>query len=602
MAGDPRPNSRPQCGRRGFAPATAGVILGWLTAGCRPDGSGSEAVRDVSPDDAAAWFEDVTAALGVDFVHDAGTPGTYFMPEAIGSGVAFFDADGDARLDVYLIQNGVPQSGSKNRFYRQEADGKFRDVSAGSGLDIAGRGMGVAAGDANNDGLVDVVVTDYGDAHFFTNLSGGRFEDATRAAGIDNPFWGSSASFFDFDRDGWLDLVIANYVIFSPNRPCTDQAGRRDYCGPQPFPGTAAKLFRNAGARPADGGSGPGRPPPVRFEDVTVRSGLARATGPGLGVLCADFTGDRWPDVFVANDGKPNFLWVNRGNGTFEEEAVLRGMALNAMGKTQANMGIAVADVEQDGLLDLYVTHLTDEHHILLRQGPRGYFHDATGAAGLARPVWPSTGFGTVFADFDLDGDPDLAQANGRVKFTAGPSPPGAPFWDVYRERNQVFENVGGGAFRDVSPANAALCGAPAVSRSIASGDFDEDGDVDLLVTRIQERPLLLRNVAARKGAWLTVRAVDDALGGRDMLGAEVIVRAGGKSWLALVQSGQSYLASCDPRVHLGLGAADRVDSITVAWPDGTEEEFDGGPANRSVTLRRGQGRKTAAAPPGKAQ
>jgi hypothetical protein len=383
-------------------------------------------------------------------------------------------------------------------------------------------------------------------------------------------------------------------VIFSPNRPCTDQAGRRDYCGPQPFPGTAAKLFRNAGARPADGGSGPGRLPPVRFEDVTVRSGLARATGPGLGVLCADFTGDRWPDVFVANDGKPNFLWVNRGNGTFEEEAVLRGMALNAMGKTQANMGIAVADVEQDGLLDLYVTHLTDEHHILLRQSPRGYFHDATGAAGLARPVWPSTGFGTVFADFDLDGDPDLAQANGRVKFTAGPSPPGAPFWDVYRERNQVFENVGGGAFRDVSPANAALCGAPAVvaldcERRLRRGRRRRPArqpasrsDPPVAQRRRPERRLAHR-ARRRRRAGRTRHARRRSHRSR-----------GGKSWLALVQSGQSYLASCDPRVHLGLGAADRVDSITVAWPDGTEEEFDGGPANRSITLRRGQGRKTA--------
>jgi hypothetical protein len=592
-----RIESKTAAGRLG---AFAAAFLGALAGSCSRPSDGKRAMTSGSPQaqDGPAWFEDATDALGLDFVHDPGKPGEYFMPEILGSGAAFLDYDGDGRLDIYLLQNGSAALLSKNRLYHQAPDGRFHDVSTGSGLDVAGRGMGVAAGDVNNDGLVDVLITEYGNARLFLNLSGGKFADVTRDSGIDNPFWGTSSSFFDFDRDGWLDLVIVNYVLYSPTRPCSDQAGRRDYCGPQPFPYTAAKLFRNAGRRGRASSSGlQGSPDLATFEDVTVRSGLARSTGPGLGVFCADFTGDKWPDIFVANDGKPNFLWVNQKNGTFAEEAVLRGLALNGMGHAQANMGIAAGDLDSDGLFDLFVTHLTEERHILLKQGPRGMFLDATAAAGLANPLWPSTGFGTVFGDFDLDGDLDLAQANGRVMLTSGPSPPGTPFWEVYKERNQLFENDGSGKLRDISPQTPALCGSPAISRALACGDFDGDGALDLLVTRIGERALLLRNTAPRKGSWLMVRAVDDALGGRDAYGAEVIVRAGGRERLGLIQPGLSYLSSCDPRAHFGLGGAQRADGIKVTWPDGTDEAFDGCAANQVITLHKGQGRKSPGEP-----
>ncbi len=558
--------------------------------GCTP--SARDGGPTSGPASAPPWFADVTDEVGLDFVHEAGTVGDYFMPEIMGSGAALLDFDGDGRLDIYLIQNeDAPEDSgaardrpaARNRLYRQGGDGRFADVTDASGLGVAGRGMGVAVGDVTNDGRPDVLVTEYGGARLFLNRSGETFDDVTRAAGIDNPFWGTSAAFFDFDRDGWLDIIIANYVVYSPTRPCSDQAGQRDYCGPAPFPGSAARLFRNLGATPGEASS-------VRFRDVTVASGLGELSGPGLGVICADFDGDRWPDIFIANDGKPNFLWINRRDGTFAEEALYRGVALNAMGQAQADMGIAIGDVDGDALFDLYVTHLTDELHVLWKQGPRGQFTDRTAVSGLARPSWRSTGFGTVMGDFDHDGALDLAQVNGRVKFLAGPSPPGTPFWNAYAERNQLFANDGNGVFRDVSRANDALCGTPAVGRALAVGDVDGDGALDLLVTVVEGRARLYRNVAPSRGHWLMVRAVEPALGGRDAHGAEITVIAGSRRWARLIQPAASYLSSNDPRAHFGLGDVARVDRIEVIWPDGSEAVFPGTDADRVVVLERGNG------------
>jgi hypothetical protein len=554
------------------------VLLGALLAACLAGGCGrnTEVPSDLEKPSGPAWFEDITEASGLRFIQDAGpNPEKYFFPKIVGSGAAFLDFDNDGRLDVYLVHNGGPQ-GKKNQLFRQKPDGTFEDVSAGSGLDVAGHGMGVAVGDVNNDGLPDVLLTEYGRIRLFLNQGGGKFRDVTAEAGLDNPHWGTSAAFFDFDRDGWLDLVVVNYVNYDPTKPCGGVVGRHDFCGPHAFAGTVARLFRNLGA------SG-------RFEDVTLQSGLGRAAGAALGVVCADFTGDGWPDILVANDGAANHLWVNQRNGTFKEEAVLRGLAYDGLGVPQANMGIALGDVDGDGLPEVFITHLPEELPVLWKQGPVGYFQDWTGGARLTQARWRATGFGTVFGDFDHDGALDLGVVNGAVRHGGRPPPAGSTFWDRFTERNQLFANDGTGRFRDISPDNPAFCARPAISRSLVCGDVNNDGALDLLVTAINGPARLFRNVAPKKGHWLMVRATDPALGGRDAYGATVTVQAGKRRWVRHINPGYSYLCSNDPRAHFGLGQVERVDAIDVVWPDGTTERFGAQGVDRVISLRKGK-------------
>jgi hypothetical protein len=549
---------------------------------------GSGCRRDEPPDNSGeaggpVWFEDVTEKVGLKFVHDAGPVGSYFMPQQVGSGAALFDFDGDGRLDIYLLHNGGPR-GKKNQLFRQMPDGTFKDVSAGSGLGFSGYCMGVAVGDVNNDGKPDVFVTEYCGVKLFLNNGDGTFTDVTKEAGLSNPGWGTSAAFFDYDRDGWLDLVVVNYVDYDPTWPCRGTHGEPDYCAPKTFKGRVSRLFRNLG--PARAGQG-GAPPRVRFADVTERSGLGRLPGPGLGVVCADFDGDGWPDIFIANDGKPNHLWINQKDGTFKEEAVQRGVSVNAMGQAQAGMGIALGDVNGDGLLDLFVTHLTEETHTLWLQGPRGLFQDRTAEAGLIRTRWRGTGFGALLTDFDHDGALDLAVVNGRVSARAKVTDWSlGPFWSKYGDRNQLFRNKGKGQFEDISPQNPAFCGPSNMGRGLVRGDFDGDGAVDLLVTTIGGLARLFRNVAPKCGRWLQVRAFDPALR-RDALGAEVRVRAGTRTWVCLMHPAESYLCSSQPLAHFGLGDVERVDAIEVVWPDGARQTHPGCKTNRRIEVRK---------------
>jgi hypothetical protein len=559
-----------------------GLLLG--APGCQPT-SGTDTPPDSVPDPAAGgpvWFEDVTDAVGLNFTHECGPTGKYFMPQAVYGGGALFDADGDGRLDILLLQGAGPNTGVGNRLYLQTADGRFRDASAGSGLDFDGYNMGAAVGDVDNDGRPDVLVTRYTGARLLRNDGGGKFRDVTEAAGVVNPQWGTSAAFVDYDRDGRLDLIVVNYLDYDPSWPCNSPDSSRDFCGPKSFPGTIPRLYHNLG---------PGEGRPVRFADVTVPAGLATKVGPGLGVYAADLTGDGWPDLLIANDGAANHLWVNQKDGTFKNEAASRGVALTVNGAAMANMGIAVGDYDADGLTDVFITHLGNETHTLWRQTSAGFFRDVTQQSRVAQTKWRGTGFGAVAADFDRDGWPDIAFVNGRVY--RGPEVPGAghlpAFWRVYAERNQLLRNTGGGKFDDISEANPPFCGTPNVARGLAVGDFDNDGRPDLLVTPIADRARLYRNVAAG-GHWLGVRATDPRLGGRDAYGTTVRVTAGGRTLTQVVQPAHSYLCSSDPRLLFGLGDAATVERIEVTWPDGTREPWPGGPADRWVEVRPGGG------------
>jgi hypothetical protein len=537
----------------------------------------------------AAWFEDVTERTGIKFKHEIGEKGKFFMPETVGSGAALFDYDNDGRLDVYLIQNAGAKSKAANQLFHQEPDGRFSNVSDSSGLDVTGFGMGVAVGDVNNDGLPDVLVTEYQGARLFLNMGQGKFREITRESGIEDSHWAISAAFFDYDRDGWLDLVVVNYIDYLETEKCFDRAGKPEYCGPNSRPGTVTQLFHNLGAK-SQGTNG------ARFAEVTVPSGLGMLPGPGLGVLCADFNGDGWPDILVANDAKPNTLWINAHDGSFKNEAGSRGIAYNEMGTAQANMGIAFGDIAGSGLFSVYITHLSEENNVLWLQDQPGLFQDRTSQAGLANTKWHATGFGTAFGDFDHDGFPDLALVNGRVRRASdSPGMASAPalgeHWSAYGERNQLFANSGKGQFREISQQDRAFCGEPNVGRGLACGDIDGDGALDLLVTAVDAPARVYRNVAPKRGHWLMVKAVDPGLGGRDAYGARVSVVTNGKSHVGWINPGYSYACSNDPRAHFGLGESARAESIRVLWPDGKEEEFGGTAVDKVVTLSRGGGK-----------
>ncbi len=451
---------------------------------------------------------------------------------------------------------------------------------------MAGYNTGVAIGNVNNDGRPDVCLTQYGGVQLFVNQGDGTFRDTTTEAGLEHPFWATSAAFVDYDRDGWLDLVVVNYLRYDPSVVC-EMVGGQDFCHPRTFPGTVTKLYRNLGGSR-------GKKAKVRFEDVTRSSGLGRVAGPGLGVLCADFDGDGWPDILIANDGKPNHLWINQRQGTFQEEAVLRGVAYNVMGQAEANMGVAIGDVDGDGLFDLFITHLTIESNTLWKQVKRGEFEDRTAASGLIRPVWRGTGFGTVLADFNLDGSLDVAVVNGDIARPPAKARDERSFWTPYEQRNQLFANDGMGKFVDRSALEPAFCGKPGVWRGLACGDIDGDGALDLLATSVGGRVRLFRNVAPHRGHWLLVQAFDPAHGGRPAYGAEIRIVAAGRTWLGWINPASSYLCSNDSRAHFGLGEVGQAESLEVRWPDGVRERFAGVAADREAVLRRGEGDRIA--------
>ena len=551
------------------------------------------------------FFTEVTDVLGFTQVQTSWHAGTHALPEVIGSGVALFDYDNDDALDVLHVRfppPGEEDTLAPNRLFRQQPDGTFLDVTETAGIGHEGYGQGVAVGDVDNDGDADVYVTNYGADAFYRNNGDGTF--TLQEAGLSNEAWGTSATFGDYDRDGYLDLYVANYVQFDPESVCRGKHGAPDYCNPQVFEPAADRLFRNNG----DG----------TFTDVSQQTGIVAMPGRGLGVVCLDLTGDGWADFYVANDGEANQLWVNQKDGTFAEEAILYGLAFNAYGQPEGSMGIAVGDVNGDTRPDLFVTHLSGETNTLYVASTYAVFVDMTEMVGFAGRDLPFTGFGCGFVDFDNDADLDIALVNGRVKRGAvleGAST--GEFWNFYAEPNLLFENsrqrsalsrrstrdlrrdqqeVSGSSetslptarFTDVSSRAPDLTERIEVSRGMAFGDVDRDGDIDMVVSGLDNRLRLFRNDAPPpQHHYLSVQAITQ---GRDALGAQVTLRTASRTLTGYVLPGSSYLSSSEPSVHFGLGTIDTIEAIEVHWQDGTRERFSGAATNQRVRVYQGKG------------
>jgi len=540
-------------------------------------------------------FVDRAAELGLEFVHDNGMSGEFYFPEINGGGVAWLDADGDGDLDAYLVQSGPigPDTGkvapdktssSKDlpgdRLFRNDG-GRFVDVTESSGIRATGYGMGVAAGDVDGDGDVDLYVANYGPNQLWRNDGDGTFSDATAAANADDPRWSIGASFLDYDRDGDLDLYVVNYVEFDLERNprCFTDSSRRDYCGPSAFPPLPDRLLRNRG----DG----------TFEDVTAPSGIAREAGAGLGVVSADLNRDGWPDLYVANDGQPNFLWLNQGDGTFRDDALFAGVALNREGAPEASMGVDAGDFDGDGDDDLFMTHLMGESNTLYVNDGTGLFEDRSLEAGLASGSVPYTSFGTAWADVDNDGWLDLFIGNGAVRILEERVRQGDPY--PLDQPNQLFWNDRGKRFLEITDRAGEAFREAEVTRGAAFGDVDDDGDLDILVSNNQGRARLLINRVGQDRAWIGFRIVEGKPA-RDALGARVeVVLATDRSLWRRVRTDGSYASAHDPRVLVGLGeeageAGPKVAAVRVVWLDGTVETWKGLVPGRYHRLERGTG------------
>lgn len=528
---------------------------------------------------AQPWFSEEAAPRGITFTHDSGHTDRYLFPECVCGGAALLDVDGDGDLDAYLIQGGpvptggaAPRAAQPNRLYLNDGGGVFTDHTDASG-DAAdgGYGMGVTCGDYDNDGDVDIYVTNYGRNSLLRNDGSGVFTDVTLDAGVGDEAWGSSSAFFDYDADGDLDLFVVNYVNWSLKTEITCYAtnGEPDYCSPKNYHAPAMDvLYRNEG----DG----------TFTDVTRDAGLDISFGNGLGIVCGDFNDDGHIDAFIANDGMPDQLWENQGDGTFRDIGLEAGVAIDNHGLAKAGMGTDAVDIDDDDDLDLLVVNLANETDSFYRN-EGGFFLDDTALIGLGTKSRPMTRFGVAFIDFDHDGLLDLFQANGRVMkqgrlYTDDP----------YAEPNLLMQGTATGRFQEVLPKGGTSESLLFAGRGAAFGDVDNDGDVDILIVNKDGPAHLLINTADKQGEALQVRAVDAT--GRDAYGAIVRLRVGDRTLRREIRAAYSYCSSNDPRAHVGLGEHDEATDVTVQWPDGEVESFGTLEAGRLHTLRQGGG------------
>jgi hypothetical protein len=539
-------------------------------AGCFLPGEESSAPAVSDPDPSPSGEEvyvDVTAAAGIDFVHNHGGFGERFMAETVGSGAGWFDYDNDGDIDAYLVQSG-PYPGFtadrpyRNILYRNNGDGTFTDVTGDAGAGDKLYGMGCTFGDYDNDGLVDIYVTNFGPNRLYRNIGDGTFADVTDAAGVGDPRWGTGSGFADYDGDGDLDLYVANYVEHTTeNNIRCGPAEFTQYCGPRAYPGTPDVLYRNNG----DGS----------FTDVTVDAGMEQPvqynSGTGLGMLWSDFDSDGALDVYVANDDAANFMYRNNGDGTFEDRSIVAGTAYNEEGKPEAGMGVDVADYDHDGFMDLFLTHFTFETNTLYRNTGFGSFEDRTYSAGLGTPSVLKLAFGTNFIDFDNDGWIDIYIVNGHLLDNVHLTNPTV----TYEQEDQLFRNLGNGKFEDRTMVSGAYFLTKGVGRGAAFGDYDNDGDIDVLINQSHRPAVLLRNDIGNRGHFIQLD-----LRGRERnrfaIGARVTVESGDLVQVEEVRTESGYLSQNDLRLHFGLGDRDRVDRIEIRWPSGFVQTISG--------------------------
>jgi hypothetical protein len=524
----------------------------------------------------AVTFTDVTASAGIRFVHNSGRAGKKLLPETLGSGAAFFDADGDGWADLFLVnsKDWTPRDHrSTGALYRNTGKGTFTDITAGSGLDVEMYGIGVAAGDYDNDGRQDLYVTALEGDRLFHNEGGGRFRDTTRAAGIANANFGTSAAWFDYDRDGRLDLFVANYVQWSAaqDRYCSLDGVSKSYCTPESYKGTASRLFRNLG-----GG---------RFEDAGRKAGIADPTSKSLGVAVLDYNQDGWPDLFVANDTQPNKLYRNDKNGTFKEEGVAAGVAYSADGVARGAMGADAADYDRSGRPHLLVGNFSNEMLALYHNEGNGLFVDEAPKSTVGRASLQSLAFGVFFFDYDLDGHLDILSANGHIEEAIGRVQPRIQ----YKQPPLLFHNTSQKRFDNASASVGAAFARPIVARGAAHADIDHDGDPDVVLTSNGGPAYLFRNDGGNANNWITVRT-RGVKSNRDGIGAVVrVTSASGTQW-RMVRSGSSYASQSDLALTFGLGRDATVSSIDVDWPSGAKDHLSSVPAKQIVSVVEGKG------------
>ena len=526
-------------------------------------------------------FVDVAASANINFHHDNAASPEKYLIETMGAGCGWIDYDQNGLLDLYLVNSAAtrlytPKSAIRSALFRNNGDGTFTDVTAKAGVAAEGLfGMGVAVGDFDNDGFPDLFVLGYGRCILYHNNGDGTFTDVTEKAGVANRGkWGSSAAWFDYDNDGLLDLVIANYVDWSPDKNywCGDKApGMRSYCHPDVFHGQPPTLYHNNG----DG----------TFTDVSQRSGVGLKPSNGLGVVTFDYDNDGWQDIFIANDHMPNSLFHNNRDGTFSELAYAAGVAVGIDGQFEAGMGTDAADSTGSGRLDLVVTHLDEQLARLYRNLGDGSFEDATFRSKISYATFHLSGFGTRFFDYDNDGSRDLFMANGHVldnieRYRADTK---------YAEPKLMFRNTGGGVFENVSNQLGADFLAPRVSRGAAIADFDNDGDLDILVSNNGQAPQLLRNDGGNANHWLEIFLIGTK-SNRDGVGARVKVVAGDLVQFDQRKGGMSYQSAQDPRLHFGLGEHEKIDAVEIIWPSGTVTKLQNLKADQILSVREGEG------------